>query len=353
MSSERLHTLTRWVAEHLDTDNFQLIPLTGDASFRGYYRLHVQDVNTPIHATHSSLIVMDAPPPKEDTRPFLAIDHMLSQHGVRVPHVIASDPAQGFIILEDFGDTVLSQVLAEDNVDQLYGQAMNQLVHLQHAPADSRYPLPPYSEAKLIDEMSLFDEWFLKKYLSLQPSADEMTLLLRTYDFLAKQALAQPQVVVHRDYHCRNLMVLRDSEALGIIDFQDAVNGPITYDIVSLLRDAYVQWPSKSVYGWLHGYWERQTVQDYLKVSFEQLKSWFDFMGAQRHLKVLGIFARLYYRDGKAGYLKDLPLVLLYLLEETAEYPELAEFHQWLRDRILPAFLVEAPESMALLQGYL
>ncbi len=349
MSSERLLTLTQWVIEKLETNDISLRSLTGDASFRRYYRVDLLST-----FSLRTLIVMDAPPPREDCRPFLAISEMLSRHNVRVPKVIASDVTQGFILLEDFGDTVLSQVLTAENVDELYSQAINQLIDLQQTPPLERYPLPAYGEIKLVDEMSLFDEWFLRKFLMLKPSQEEQALLMSTYDFLANQALRQPQVVVHRDYHCRNLMVLDQAQELGIIDFQDAVIGPVTYDIVSLLRDAYVQWPNEKVQEWLKIYWERQSVNGRLgKTSFTELQQWFDWMGAQRHLKVLGIFARLYFRDGKDGYLNDLPLVLFYLLSETKGYNELSTFHQWLCDRVLPAFLVEMPDSMPLLKEFL
>jgi len=353
MSSERLLTLTHWVIEKLESNDISLKSLTGDASFRRYFRVHFtgnQSASTPYH----TLIAMDAPPPREDCRPFLAISEMLGRHGVRVPKVIASDVVQGFILLEDFGDTVLSQVLTAENVDQLYSQAINQLIELQQTPPLERYPLPAYGEIKLVDEMSLFDEWFLRKFLMLKPSQEEQALLISTYDFLANQALRQPQVVVHRDYHCRNLMIIDQAQELGIIDFQDAVIGPVTYDIVSLLRDAYVQWPNDKVQEWLKIYWERQSVNGRLgRTSFAELQQWFDWMGAQRHLKVLGIFARLYFRDGKDGYLNDLPLVLFYLLTETKGYNELSAFHQWLCDRVLPTFLVEMPDSMPLLQEFL
>ena len=354
MSSERLLALTGWVIAELETPEISFNSLTGDASFRRYYRLEILADQLPARVSQRTLIVMDAPPPSEDCRPFLAISEMLSRHNVRVPKVIASDVAQGFIILEDFGDTVLSEVLNTENVNALYSQAMNQLIELQQTPPLERYPLPAYGEIKLVDEMSLFDEWFLRKFLMLKPSKEEQTLLMETYDFLATQALRQPQVVVHRDYHCRNLMVLNESEELGIIDFQDAVIGPVTYDIVSLLRDAYVKWPAKKVQEWLKIYWERQSVNGRLsKTSLVELQQWFDWMGAQRHLKVLGIFARLYFRDGKDGYLNDLPLVLFYLLLETKDHPQLSAFHQWLCDRVLPTFLVEMPESMPLLQEFL
>lgn len=354
MSSERLLALTGWVIEKLETHEINFKSLTGDASFRRYYRIEILTDQLPAMVSQRTLIVMDAPPPREDCRPFLAINEMLGRHNVRVPKVIASDVTEGFIILEDFGDIVLSQVLTAENVDALYSQAMNQLIELQQTPPLERYPLPAYSEIKLIDEMSLFDEWFLRKFLMLKPSKEEQALLMTTFDFLATQARRQPQVVVHRDYHCRNLMVLNNSNELGVIDFQDAVIGPITYDIVSLLRDAYVKWPAEKVQEWLKIYWERQSVNGRLgKTSLVELQQWFDWMGAQRHLKVLGIFARLYFRDGKDGYLNDLPLVLFYLLVETKEHEQLSTFHQWLCDRVLPAFLVEMPESMELLKEFL
>jgi aminoglycoside/choline kinase family phosphotransferase len=354
MSSERLLTLTHWVIQKLESNDISLHLLTGDASFRQYFRVNFLGDQSATAAPHRSLIVMDAPPPHEDCRPFLAVSEMLERHGVRVPHVIASDVTLGFILLEDFGDTVLSQVLTAENVDAIYAQAMNQLIELQQTPPLELYPLPAYGEMKLVEEMSLFDEWFLRKFLMLKPSPQEQALLVSTYDFLANQALHQPQVVVHRDYHCRNLMVLDQTQELGIIDFQDAVIGPVTYDIVSLLRDAYVQWPAEKVQEWLKIYWERQSVNGQLgSTSLVELQQWFDWMGAQRHLKVLGIFARLNFRDGKDGYLNDLPLVLFYLLTETKGYNELSAFHLWLCERVLPAFLVEMPDSMPLLQEFL
>jgi aminoglycoside/choline kinase family phosphotransferase len=354
MSSERLLALTGWVITELETPEISFNSLTGDASFRRYYRLEILADQLPACAPQRTLIVMDAPPPREDCRPFLAISEMLGLHNVRVPKVIAHDVEQGFIMLEDFGDTVLSQVLNPENVDALYSQAINQLIELQQTPPLERYPLPAYGEIKLVDEMSLFDEWFLRKFLLLKPSKEEQALLMDTYDFLATQALRQPQVVVHRDYHCRNLMVLNETEELGIIDFQDTVIGPVTYDIVSLLRDAYVKWPAEKVQEWLKIYWERQSINGRLgKTSLVELQQWFDWMGAQRHLKVLGIFARLYFRDGKDGYLNDLPLVLFYLLSETQDHPQLSAFHQWLCKRVLPTFLVEMPESMPLLEEFL
>jgi N-acetylmuramate 1-kinase len=356
MSFERLNALTQWVVKTLERNDIRLDALTGDASFRRYFRVNFNVVvdQSESAAPYRTLIVMDAPPPREDCRPFLTINEMLARHGVRVPQVIASDVNQGFILLEDFGDVVLSQVLSGDNMGRIYTQAMTQLIALQQTPSLERYPLPAYNELKLVDEMGLFDEWFLRKFLKLKPSQEEQLLLMNTFDFLANQALRQPQVVVHRDYHCRNLMVLAQTEELGIIDFQDAVMGPMTYDIVSLLRDAYVQWPAEKVQELLNVYWERQTASGrFGKMSFSELKQWFDWMGAQRHLKVLGIFARLHFRDGKDAYLNNLPLVLFYLLDETKQYSQLAAFHQWLCDRVLPTFLVEMPESMPLLKAFL
>ena len=354
MSSERLLTLTQWVTEKLENNDISLHSLTGDASFRRYYRVNFLGDQSASVAPHRTLIVMDAPPAHEDCHPFLAINEMLGHHGVRVPQVIASDAIQGFILLEDFGDTVLSQVLTAENVDALYAQAIKQLIELQQAPTLDHYPLLAYGEIKLVDEMSLFDEWFIQKFLKLKPSQEEQALLKNAYNFLANQALRQPQVVVHRDYHCRNLMVLDQKQELGIIDFQDAVIGPVTYDIVSLLRDAYVQWPAEKVQEWLKLYWEHQSLNGHLgTTSLAELQQWFDWMGAQRHLKVLGIFARLYFRDGKEGYLNDLPLVLFYLLSETKGYNELSAFHQWLCKRVLPTFLVEMPDSIPLLKEFL
>lgn len=348
MSVDRNSQMTTWVAQQLGHDQFEIQGLAGDASFRGYARVDVQG---------RKLIVMDAPPSHEDCRPFVGVAGLLAAHDVNVPEILAQDFEQGFLLLEDFGNTLLSQVLDTDNVDAWYGLAMNQIIHMQKAPTSGEaWSLPPYDQERLLTEMRLFDQWFIPKFLGLQLSDTEQHLIDSTYDMLAKQALMQPQVFVHRDYHCRNLMVTdregKDINALGVIDFQDALVGAITYDLVSLLRDAYVQWPTERVHAWVHTFWQRAQIQGLIpSVPQAQFMQWFDWMGAQRHLKILGIFVRLSQRDGKHGYLPNLPLVLYYLIHEIKAYPELAAFAAWLQDRIVPAFVAKVPDSQALLES--
>jgi aminoglycoside/choline kinase family phosphotransferase len=350
MSIPREQALITWVQQQLNDTMLTIHPLAGDASFRRYAR---------IHSNYKTYMLMDAPPEKEDSQPFVAIDQWLDTHGVRVPHIIASDLSQGFILLEDFGDTLLSQVLSDKTVDQYYQQAMDQLLQLQQLPLnDPAQQLPAYDFDKLMQEMSLFDQWFVEKYLNIELTPDEQQLLLQTYALLANTALAQPQVVVHRDYHSRNLMVLQnqtnlDDKTLGVIDFQDAVVGAYTYDLISILRDAYVQWPANRVNEWMQYFWQHLPASQTATKTLTDFTREFDFMAAQRHLKVLGIFIRLNLRDGKTGYMKDIPLVFHYLLQEIRQYPELQAFNGFLQQRILPAFLQNQPQSRAVLEGLL
>lgn len=346
MTTEDRNTeLTQWVKQQLGVEQIHIQQLAGDASFRRYARIEVEGRH---------LIVMDAPTTHEDSRPFVGVNLMLAEHGVRVPKILAYDLDRGLLLLEDLGDTLLSDALTAENADALYAHAINQLIDLQHTPILSDWALPSYSQDKLISEMRLFDQWFLPYVLQRDLTTDESARLVQVYEVLASHALIQPQVVVHRDYHCRNLMVLRDETALGIIDFQDAVIGPISYDLVSLLRDAYVAWPQAQVQQWVEMFWQRSQLKGQLaNVSLAQFEQWFDLMGAQRHLKVLGIFVRLSQRDGKHGYLGNLPLVLAYLILETLHHPELAGFGGWLRSTVLPAAIELMPEDRVMLESLL
>ncbi|HEX5278186.1 MAG TPA: phosphotransferase [Fluviicoccus sp.] len=327
-----------WVRTHTPfTPAAALDIVSGDASFRRYFRLqHGQ----------GSLICVDAPPDKENSRPFVAIARALFAHQVHVPEVLAVDFEQGFMLLSDLGDTLLRPCLNDDSVDELYGQAMDELLHLLTSPQPNDYPLPPYDHARLMTEMSLFRDWFLGRYLALELTAEETVLVDGVCDRIAHAVLAQPIVFVHRDYHSRNLMVLPTGR-LGVIDFQDAVTGPITYDLVSLLRDAYVEWPSDRVNGWVEAFRRKLLAAGQItaEVDTAAFQAWFDWMGAQRHLKVLGIFARLSLRDGKHSYLNDIPLVFKYLVDEIGLYPELAAFREWVLARVVPAYLAKNPAA--------
>jgi hypothetical protein len=332
-----------YVIAHKNIEPQQLTVVSGDASFRRYFRLH--------HA-NGSFIAVDAPPDKENSRPFVAIAQALFAHGVKVPEVIAADFDLGFMLLSDFGDVLLCPSLTNDTVDGLYRLAMTELVHLQSCPAPSNYTLPPYDHAKLMTEMALFKDWFVAQYLGLTLNDDEIALIDRTCQQIADAVDQQPVVFVHRDYHSRNLMVLPDG-GMGIIDFQDAVTGAITYDLVSLLRDAYIEWPTAQVQGWVEDF--RQLLQangQITHVNSEQFLQWFDWMGAQRHLKVVGIFARLSLRDGKHGYLNDIPLVFKYLLDEIKGYSLLQPFYQWVIEKIVPPYLQKNPQAASYLAAH-
>jgi hypothetical protein len=312
----RLASLTQWVSSQPDlhADVNTIAPASSDASFRRYFRL-----NSGLEA-HPSLILMDAPPPQEDVRPFVAIAHLLAQAGVSVPQILAKDEAAGFLALSDLGNTTYLSVLSEGNARGLYTSAYEALLKIQlGTKADT--PLPPYDQTRLVAEMQLFPDWYAAQHCGKSLLDDEKNALAKIFELLAKDAMAQAQVIVHRDYHSRNLMVIETGSAAavrreptpGILDFQDAVIGPVTYDLVSLFRDAYIEWTDEQVLDWSIRYWEAAKkagvpVHSDPSEFFRQ----FEWMGLQRHLKVLGIFARLYHRDGKDGYLKDLPLVMRY-----------------------------------------
>jgi len=278
---------------------------------------------------------MDAPPEKEDCVPFVTIDQFFDTHGVRVPHIVAKDLQQGFLLLEDFGDVLLSTLLNDDTVDAYYAQSFKQLIELQAI--DGVKQFPEYSYEKLLSEMQLLTDWMLPS-LHIEPSKEEQALIKRTFTILANAALAQPQVIVHRDFHSRNLMKIEGETELGVIDFQDAVIGADTYDLISITRDAYVQWNADQVYAWFKVFYDLLPETAKQGRDFEQFKRDADLMAIQRHIKILGIFVRLFERDGKTGYLKDLPRVMWYLLEESKPYAELQPFMQFIHAKVMPKF---------------
>ena len=316
MSSDRDDSLRSWLGEVTGKREGRLEPLAGDASFRRYLRLRIG---------HETFVVMDAPPEREDSRPFVQVAELLRAAGVNVPEVHAMDLARGFLLIGDLGDESYLDRLDADSAPALYRDAFAALVRMQcRVPADT---VPPYDEARLAAELELFPEWFLGVHLDRPPSRSERRVLDDAFGDLIEVALAQPRVFVHRDYHSRNLMV--HARNPGVLDFQDAVAGPLMYDPVSLLRDAYVSWPEGQVYGWLDDYVELAMAAGLLSEDSSgrgaraRARRDFDLMGVQRHIKVAGIFARLWHRDGKNAYLGDLPLVLRYLLDVVAKYPEL------------------------------
>ncbi|WP_296279962.1 phosphotransferase [uncultured Acinetobacter sp.] len=326
MNTQREQLIQTWLTSVLNSEQFEIHFLAGDASFRRYARIILNN---------KTFMLMDAPPEKEDCRPFVSIDEFFDTNGVRVPHIIAKDLENGFLLLEDFGDVLLSTQLNDQTVDTHYAQSFKQLVQLQSIVGASH--LPEYAYEKLISEMELLTDWLLPS-LQIQPTADELALIKRTFVILANAALAQPQVIVHRDFHSRNLMILDGETEQGVIDFQDAVIGADTYDLISITRDAYVQWNPARVYQWFNVFYNLLPASAKQDRDFEQFKHDADLMAIQRHIKILGIFVRLFERDGKSGYLKDLPRVMWYLVEESKPYAELQPFMQFINAKVLPKF---------------
>ena len=275
---------------------------------------------------------MDAPPELEDIEPFIEAARRFLDIGLNVPEIMAVDRRQGFVLLTDLGTTTSLDCLNKDNVDRLYGDALDALIVLQTGTSTDPNYFPAYDRSLLSAEMSLFPEWYVRRHVNQSLDDKQKTLIEDTFDLLCDSALEQPKVWVHRDYHSRNLMPMKLNNP-GILDFQDAVTGPITYDLVSLLRDCYIKWPKQRVYEWAQSYKILATQSGLpLNVDDEKFSKWFDYMGVQRHIKVLGIFARLYYRDGKSNYLNDLPLVWEYLVTVCQDYPDLHPFRELLMD---------------------
>ncbi|MCH8497990.1 MAG: phosphotransferase [Marinobacter sp.] len=324
----RLQALTQWLHGIPGFEQAVITPVSGDASFRRYFRATTEC---------GSWILMDAPPDKEDCRPFVAIARHWYPQGIAVPAVLHWQQAEGFMVLDDLGDQLLLPALNDASADTLYGKALQQLCQLQGSSDPADFPLPPYDEALLNREMALFPDWLLTKQLGLSLSNQELCLLETTFAFLRESALAQPQVAVHRDYHARNLLVRGAEEPLGIIDFQDAVRGPVTYDVVSLLKDCYIRWPEARISVWLEQFRQQSLASGLHRADSETFRQWFELMGMQRHLKAAGIFARLAIRDGKTGFLGDVPRTLGYLADAAARQPALRNFHGWLLERVMPA----------------
>jgi hypothetical protein len=325
-SDSRLGLLTRWVTEDLGFAGSRIEPASADASFRRYFRVLRES---------DSYIVMDAPPDKETLEPFVGVARSLLGLKLNVPVILASDMRQGLLLLSDLGTRqYLDQLSGGGDVDRLYGDALQALVRMQSRGEEAALRLPPYDRELLHREMELMPVWFLGRHLEAPAGPRERAMLDRLFGFLSRSALAQPAAFVHRDYHSRNLLVTEECNP-GILDFQDAVRGPVTYDAVSLLKDCYIEWPVERVHGWLLQY-RRALIDAGFRLTADdgEFIRWFDLMGLQRHIKVLGIFARLFYRDGKPGYLKDLPRVLAYTRQAAALHPETAEFAEYIAAHI-------------------
>lgn len=324
----RARALAQWVSRQVADTNTQieLRSLGSDAGFRRYFRFD----------QGQNLLAVDAPPTTEDSNQFIALAQFMRRQGVRSPRIIAVDISEGFLLVEDFGDQLLFNIIDSQNADSLYGLAMQNLLKLQQS-SDEPSLIPRYDQPLLRRELEIFSDWFVGQLLGYSLAPEELTLLDNTFTQLENIALSQPQGFVHRDYHSRNLILCNDGE-LGVIDFQGALWGGLTYDLVSLLRDCYLRWPANQVTAWALNYRQQAIISGLINanVSEAEFMRWFDWLGLQRHIKVLGIFARLNLRDGKTGYLQDLPLAIRYTLEVAHAYPELSPFADWFKSKLLP-----------------
>jgi aminoglycoside/choline kinase family phosphotransferase len=349
---QRLYDLSIWAREQLTRlmpdltaavlqESAVLVPVSGDASFRRYFRLCC--------AEHTWICV-DAPPAHEDNGAFIRMAELLNRHQIQAPQVLSFELSSGFMLLTDMGDQLLLSTLAPDTVEAQYNLAMQMLLRLQQIPLTECQALPRMDKACLQTELDLFEAWFLPKYLRLTPDANLIAVLSSVYDLLIDSAVSQPQVLVHRDYHSRNLMWL-DKKTLAQIDFQDAIIGPITYDLVSLLRDCYISWPQAQVREWVFAYARLAQAQGLSDASEAQWLKWFDWVGLQRHLRICGVFSRLCFRDGKSRYLEDIPLTVRYIMQVARRYPELSDFQQLWQDQLLTALYQVNPKAQGVIEA--
>ncbi len=332
--TNRKEQLAEWLSTIIASEKICLQAMTGDAGFRQYYRVNDQ------HG--KSFIAVDSPNDKCNNAAFIAIQQAFKQQEVLVPEIVGFDDAQGFFCLSDLGDTLLSDQLTMENMTRYYQQAIDIIPLMAKAKIGNTYRLPLFDQAFVQMELSIFNDWLLEKYLNIKLSELENKKLQHCFDFLIKHILEQPQGMMHRDFHSRNIMVT-DNEELAVIDFQDTVIGPVTYDIVSLLRDCYVKWPQQKIEPLLAFFVKlyqntHQAESDNQLYPIAVWQRWFDLTGLQRHVKVAGIFARLYLRDGKPGYLGDIPLTLKYIAQVSANYDELDYLHTLVTDRVIPAY---------------
>ena len=331
-NDQRLDELTRWVSGLPDMHGATLAVASEDASFRRYFR---------VSSGTETWIAMDAPPPVEDCRPFVKVAGFLGEMALNAPAIIAQDLERGFLLMSDLGSCQYMERLRADTgvADQLYADAVDALLTMQQRGKQFIAELPPYDEALLRFELALFHDWLCEKHLGIRFGAADEAAWLEVCDVVIENALRQPVVFVHRDYHSRNLMVTATKNP-GILDFQDAVAGPLTYDLASLLKDCYVRLPAEFVNAWVTRFYQRMDDATRARIDAQQFERFFDLMGVQRHLKAAGIFARLFLRDGKRRYLPDIPQTLDYIVEVGPVYPELTELVAFIRERCLPALAV-------------
>lgn len=327
-----------WTRMAINDSAIELVRASMDAGFRSYWRTigHA-------HASTNSVIVMDSPPDQEDVRPWLSMRDVLETGGVRVPQVIARDVEAGFLVLEDLGGDTYLHVINADNAGQLFDDAIDQLLKLQSIAAPAT--LPAYDQPMLARELKLFDAWFLGHHLGMVLDSDDLERLDLVYGRLIDAALAQPQVLVHRDFMPRNLIPINggpDDPGPAVLDFQDAVRGPIAYDPICLFKDAFLSWPDDRVDAWLARYHGRAAEAGLPVPELARFRSDADWIGVQRHLKVIGIFARLQHRDHKPKYLQDVPRFFAYLDAVLPKYPELAPLSELIEHKVKPAMRLRA-----------
>ena len=312
-SLKRIDLLKDWLSKKLEID-FSISTASSDASFRRYFR---------VKTIKDSFIVMDAPPQNESIEAFLKISQILNTINVNVPEIYEESDVLGFILMQDFGSDTYLDVLNDENQQRLYGDAIDSLIQMQKLVKKGL--CHSYTQKILLNEMTLFIEWYLKRYKKIELTNKENEMLLTCFEKISKKVLNQEKFFVHRDYHCRNLMIQKSNNP-GILDFQDALEGPVTYDLVSLLKDAYIEWDEEIILDHVVRYWEKAKINNLItNLEFSTFYKDFECMGIQRHLKILGIFARLSIRDKKNQYLENIPLVEKYLMDATERY---RDFHQ-------------------------
>lgn len=326
MNDPRLQMLTQWVKSQVKSD-FTMHSIVGDASFRRYFRAISEN---------QTFIAVDAPPDKETSYPFVAVGRSFAAIDVNVPQIFSFDLEQGFLLLSDFGDDLYQHQLNADNASHLYGKSLKELMKIQRCEKILDWTLPNFDRTFIFEELKNFRVWFLEQHLQLTLSESLEKMLNTVFEKLIDSAVNQPQCCIHRDYHSRNLMVLPDK--VGVLDFQDAAWGPVTYDAVSLLRDCYITWPKKDVEQWALAFWHNIKETNAFTASDDLFLRWFDWMGIQRHLKAIFIFARKYHRDGVADYLQYIPNGLQYIVDVSQQYPELTTFYRWMCDEVLPRY---------------
>ncbi|ARD21439.1 aminoglycoside phosphotransferase family protein [Shewanella japonica] len=326
LSDTRFILLRKWLSQYFKTE-VEIELICGDASFRRYFR---------VKHLAKSYIVSDSPIELVPIQPFIDMAISYQKVGLVVPEIIAQDNVSGFVLQSDLGDEQLINQLNLQTVKPLYTQALGLLPKIAQVKATASGELPLYDRQFVERELAIFSEWLLGTHLKLTLSDHDKQIISHAFSVLIENAIAQPHVGMHRDYHSRNILLV--DKQLGVIDFQDAVIGPVTYDAVSLLRDCYIKWPKDIVDELKQSHFRLCQQHQFIdeSVSFEQYESWFDLMGLQRHIKAAGIFARLHHRDAKPGYLKDIPLTLTYIVEVSALYPQLEEFGLWVKERVIP-----------------